>query len=132
MGYYSGIMVTEIIKYTDEADLNRIIEQKKIEGKVVQKHFNRRGVKSAKFVAVQEWREKYINEKILARIQKRINETDKYCFADVWEELTAQERQRIKDYRQELRDLPDTLSNIEKPEDVVWPEKPNVQIRNRP
>lgn len=49
---------------------------------------------------------------------KLLNESDKLVLIDRWEELTAEDQQKIKAYRSALRDLP--LQNSD-PNDVIFP-----------
>jgi pyridoxal/pyridoxine/pyridoxamine kinase len=43
-----------------------------------------------------------------------------YCNAEQWEQMTEQQKQAWRAYKQALRDLPATCS----PDDPVWPELP--------
>ena len=47
-------------------------------------------------------------------------ETDKLVLFDVYEKFSQEKQQQIKDYRQQLRDIPQTF---EEPNLVVWPSK---------
>jgi hypothetical protein len=47
-------------------------------------------------------------------------ETDKLVLFDVYEKFSQEQQQQIKNYRQQLRDIPQTF---EEPNLVVWPHK---------
>lgn len=49
--------------------------------------------------------------------------SDKFVLFDVYEKFSNEKQQQIKDYRQQLRDIP---QNSEGPEYVIWPKEPWV------
>lgn len=51
----------------------------------------------------------------------RLQESDVYVPPDRWETYTEEKKQEWKDYRQALRDFPQTVTD---PTNVVWPAKP--------
>lgn len=59
---------------------------------------------------------------IRAERNKRLTATDFTQLADA--PLDAPQKQAMREYRQALRDLPETVTN---PDVVVWPVKPEVQ-----
>jgi hypothetical protein len=50
-------------------------------------------------------------------------ESDKFVLFDVYEKFSNQKQQEIKDYRQQLRDIP---QNSEGPDNIIWPKEPWV------
>ena len=60
--------------------------------------------------------------RIRAKRNQLLQETDIYMLVDKFETLTAEQQAELKAYRQALRDLPQTYSN---PDDVVFPAKPS-------
>jgi hypothetical protein len=50
-------------------------------------------------------------------------ESDKFVLFDVYEKFSNEKQQEIKDYRQQLRDIP---QNSEGPDNIIWPNKPWV------
>lgn len=48
-------------------------------------------------------------------------ESDKFVLFDVYEKFSNEKQQQIKDYRQQLRDIP---QNSEGPDNIIWPNKP--------
>ena len=48
-------------------------------------------------------------------------ESDKFVLFDVYEKFSNEKQQEIKDYRQQLRDIP---QNSEGPDDIIWPKEP--------
>jgi hypothetical protein len=55
-----------------------------------------------------------------------LNQTDFMMTYDFYNDiLTTEEQTQVKNYRQSLRDLPDNTSD---PNNVTWPEKPQVVI----
>ena len=68
-----------------------------------------------------------VREEILTQIRrernKRLTATDFTQLADA--PLDSTQKQAMRDYRQALRDLPETIVDIDAP--VVWPVKPEVQ-----
>ena len=47
--------------------------------------------------------------------------SDKFVLFDVYEKFSNEKQQEIKDYRQQLRDIP---QNSEGPDDIIWPKEP--------
>jgi len=47
--------------------------------------------------------------------------SDKFVLFDVYEKFSNEKQQEIKDYRQQLRDIP---QNSEGPDNIIWPNKP--------
>jgi hypothetical protein len=54
---------------------------------------------------------------------QKLQETDVLVLPDRWMRYTPEKQQAISDYRQALRDLPDT---VEDPFNFTWPEPPNI------
>ena len=52
---------------------------------------------------------------------KRLADSDKYVLPDFWEGYTSEKKQEWIDYRQGLRDFPETVLDVKTP---VWPTKP--------
>lgn len=52
-----------------------------------------------------------------------LKQSDIYVLPDLWESMTEQEKQVWTDYRQTLRDIPQTFDD---PAQVVWPTLPVV------
>ena len=50
-------------------------------------------------------------------------ESDKFVLFDVYEKFSNEKHQEIKDYRQQLRDIP---QNSEVPDNIIWPKEPWV------
>ena len=50
-------------------------------------------------------------------------ESDKFVLFDVYEKFSNEKQQEIKDYRQQLRDIP---QNSEVPDNIIWPKEPWV------
>jgi len=48
-------------------------------------------------------------------------ESDKFVLFDVYEKFSNEKQQEIKDYRQQLRDIP---QNSEGLDNIIWPNKP--------
>lgn len=47
--------------------------------------------------------------------------SDKFVLFDVYEKFSNEKQQQIKDYRQQLRDIP---QNSEGPDNIIWPKEP--------
>lgn len=47
--------------------------------------------------------------------------SDKFVLFDVYEKFSNDKQQQIKDYRQQLRDIP---QNSEGPDNIIWPKEP--------
>ena len=47
--------------------------------------------------------------------------SDKFVLFDVYEKFSNKKQQQIKDYRQQLRDIP---QNFEGPDNIIWPKEP--------
>jgi hypothetical protein len=58
-------------------------------------------------------------ESVRARRDHLLKESDLLVLIDRWETLTQEKKEKIKIYRQALRDLPNIYNN---PEEIVWPE----------
>lgn len=54
---------------------------------------------------------------------KKLQETDVLVLPDRWMRYTSEKQQAISDYRQALRDLPETVDD---PFNFTWPEPPNI------
>jgi hypothetical protein len=51
-----------------------------------------------------------------------LNESDIFVFPDRWNVMTEEQKTAWQNYRQALRDIPQTFSL---PDEVVWPSKPS-------
>lgn len=65
------------------------------------------------------------NAAMWSRIRKhrdlKLKETDVWMLIDNWEKYTDEQKNKSREYRQALRDIPQTYSN---PNDVIWPTYP--------
>lgn len=60
-------------------------------------------------------------EQVRTKRNQLLTESDVYVLPDRWAAMTLEQQQAWTDYRQALRDIPQTFSD---PSDVVWPTKP--------
>lgn len=66
--------------------------------------------------------------KIRKQRNKLLDETSVYSLADVYEELTIEQKSELKIYKQALRSLPQkqfVMPEVKSFEDIQWPEKPS-------
>lgn len=61
-------------------------------------------------------------QKLRNKRNSLLQESDLYVMIDRWESYNDSIKILWKEYRQKLRDLPETYPNAD---DVVWPQKPN-------
>jgi hypothetical protein len=67
-------------------------------------------------------------DELRAERDRLLSATDFFMTQDYYnDKMTAQEQTDVKDYRDDLRDLP---ANTSDPHDVTWPTKPQIVIDN--
>lgn len=64
-------------------------------------------------------------EAIRSKRNELLKETDVFMLVDRFDLLTLQEQNSMVEYRQELRDMPQSYSNYL---EVIWPERPSFFI----
>ena len=67
-------------------------------------------IKSDKLIKIKQYRNELLNE------------SDNYVTIDRWESYSDEQKTAWRQYRQSLRDIPQSANN---PDNIVWPIKPN-------
>jgi hypothetical protein len=67
-------------------------------------------IKSGKLIKIKQYRNELLNE------------SDNYVTIDRWESYSDEQKTAWRQYRQSLRDIPQSANN---PDNIVWPIKPN-------
>ena len=67
-------------------------------------------IKSDKLIKIKQYRNELLNE------------SDSYVTIDRWEAYSDKQKTEWRQYRQSLRDIPQSANN---PDNIVWPIKPN-------
>ena len=89
-----------------------ILESKIVEHVTTRDYTDEEKQASEKEALRKKWQEIRSNRNAL------LKETDFKVLADIWERLSVEERQKISNYRQALRDIPQTFNS---PEGVTFP-----------
>ena len=83
-----------------------------------------------KRIIIKSYKLKDLTKQELANLHRNkrnnlLEETDKFVYPDIWEDLPQERKNIIKSYRQALRDVPQQL---EFPNDVDWPDRSELFI----
>ncbi|HAJ28261.1 MAG TPA: hypothetical protein DCG53_13630 [Syntrophus sp. (in: bacteria)] len=73
----------------------------------------------------EKWKVNLEQKLSMIRIERdrRLDETDlKYCNAERWSQMSADDKAAWSEYKQALRDLPETID----PNNPVWPDRPVI------
>ena len=107
--------VIEVIPYNTETQVFNLLEKPILKdnivytGEVLDK--TDESIKSDKLIKIKQYRNELLNE------------SDNYVTIDRWEAYSEEQKILWRQYRQSLRDIPQTTNN---PDNIVWPIKPNL------
>lgn len=107
-----------IVGYDYAFENNQVLETPKFHTYTFEEHQNNQEDVARRFF-----------EDLRTERNKRLAETDFTQLLDVSEKFTEEEKQQWKNYRQQLRDMPDMYSTVRL---LDWPNKPTSNLKSPP
>ena len=107
--------VIEFIQYNPETQIFNLLDEPVLKDNIVYTCIvldkTDAEIKSDKLIKIKQYRDELLNE------------SDSYVTIDRWEAYSEEQKILWRQYRQSLRDIPQTTNN---PDNIVWPIKPNL------
>lgn len=107
--------VIEFIQYNPETQIFNLLDEPVLKDNIVYTCIvldkTDEEIKSDKLIKIKQYRDELLNE------------SDSYVTIDRWEAYSEEQKILWRQYRQSLRDIPQTTNN---PDNIVWPIKPNL------
>ena len=107
--------VIEFIQYNPETQIFNLLDEPVLKDNIVYTCIvldkTDAEIKSDKLIKIKQYRNELLNE------------SDNYVTIDRWEAYSEEQKILWRQYRQSLRDIPQTTNN---PDNIVWPIKPNL------
>ena len=107
--------VIEFIQYNPETQIFNLLDEPVLKDNIVYTCIvldkTDAEIKSDKLIKIKQYRNELLNE------------SDSYVTIDRWEAYSEEQKILWRQYRQSLRDIPQTTNN---PDNIVWPIKPNL------
>ena len=107
--------VIEFIQYNPETQIFNLLDEPVLKDNIVYTCIvldkTDAEIKSDKLIKIKQYRDELLNE------------SDSYVTIDRWEAYSEEQKILWRQYRQSLRDIPQTTNN---PDNIVWTIKPNL------
>jgi len=106
--------VIEFIQYNPETQIFNLLDEPVLKDNIVYTCIvldkTDAEIKSDKLIKIKQYRNELLNE------------SDGYVTIDRWEAYSDEQKTAWRQYRQSLRDIPQNVNN---PDNITWPIKPN-------